>query len=249
MLIGLILPVRAADPLTFKEISLLLRSGQLPQFILGDAARRKLLNLLSPQEEAALISAGAKPALVEALRSPDLLAAPDVVAATKARLQAQALNSAKTAPVATLETTDAFSLSQLERAKAKAQAERKPLGFVMVWGQFFGKKASTRGRGSEAALAHFYHAFKDTLVLVFVRHENELNSVPEAVKKGFFGPDEGGFAPNMAVVDATASEFIVEIPMGGGNSDAPKRDEVFRTLSTKIDQWRAAHPTATASPK
>lgn len=234
--------------MTFKEIAVLVRSGRLPQFILSDVGRQKLLQPLSPQEEAALISSGAKPAFIEALRAPGLLAAPDVVAAMKARLQAQALNAAKSAPQTTLKLTDAFSLSQIEQAKAKAQAERKPLGFVMVWGQFFDKKASTRGRGSEAALAHFYHAFKDTLVLVFVRHENELGLVPDAVKKGFNGPDEGGFAPNMAVVDATASEFIVEIPMGGGSSDGPKRDEVFRTLTPKIDQWLASHPTASAKP-
>jgi hypothetical protein len=80
-----------------------------------------------------------------------------------------------------------------------------------------------------------------------VRHETELGHVPEAGKKGFNGPDEGGFAPNMAVVDATASEFIVEIPMGGGKSDGAKRDEVFRALTPKIDQWLAAHPTAAAA--
>jgi len=41
--------------------------------------------------------------------------------------------------------------------------------------------------GSDSGLAHFYDVFNDRLVLVFVRHENELDKVPAAVKKGFHG--------------------------------------------------------------
>ena len=144
----------------------------------------------------------------------------------------------------TLQLNSAFSLSQLEAAKAKAQAERKPLGFIMVWGKLFGKSADTRKGGSESGLAHFYRAFNNTLVLVYVRHETELGSVPAAVQRGFGGPDEGGYAPNMAVVDATATEFIVEIPYGGAHSDGGKRDEVFSAGAVKIDQWLATHPLA-----
>jgi hypothetical protein len=104
----LILSAKAADPIMFNEISDLVRSGRLPQFIVGDVGRRKLLLPLSPQEEAALLSAGAKPAFVEALRAPSLLAAPEVVTAAKARQQAQALAAAKNAPVTTLQLTDAL---------------------------------------------------------------------------------------------------------------------------------------------
>ena len=116
----------------------------------------------------------------------------------------------------------------------------------MVWGQFFGNTYSPRLKGGQSALAHFYRAFNNSLVLVFVRHETELNLAPKAVKQGFFGPDEGGFAPNMAVVDATASQFIVEIPMGGADGDGPRRDQVFAAGAAKIDQWLGAHPTAAA---
>lgn len=157
-----------------------------------------------------------------------------------------ALMGAKMAAPMELDATKAFTLSQLEEAKAKAQRERKPLGFVMTWGQFFGQKSNTRDSGSNAAFVHFYQVFHNNLVLVFVRHETELQSVPDAVKKGFFSPDEGGFAPNMAVTDATATEFIVEIPMGGGGSDGRKRDEVFKAGADKIDQWWAVHPAAVA---
>lgn len=158
-----------------------------------------------------------------------------------------ALDAAKGVPSMVLGIGDAFSLAELEEAKAKAIAEKKPLGFIMVWGQFFGARpANTRHEGGESATVHFYMAFRDTLVLVFVRHEGELDKVPDAVQEGFGGPDEGGFAPNMAVVDATASEFIVEIPLGGDHSDGPKRDAVFTEGAAKITTWLASHPDAVA---
>jgi len=37
--------------------------------------------------------------------------------------------------------------------------------------------------GANSDLAHFYTAFNNSLVLVFVRHEDELNQVPESVRK------------------------------------------------------------------
>jgi len=118
----------------------------------------------------------------------------------------------------------------------------------MVWGSQFGEDIDTRSRGSASALAHFYRAFNNNLVLVFVRHETELDSVPAAVKQGFSSPDEGGWSPNMAVVDATASEFIVEIPMGGKDAKGEMRDQVFAAGAAKIDQWLATHPFAVAAP-
>lgn len=80
------------------------------------------------------------------------------------------------------------------------------------------------------------------MVLVFVRHETELGKVPAAVNKGFRGPDEGGFAPNMAVTDATATEFIVEIPTRG--KDGPGRDPQFAAGAEKINAWMDTHPDA-----
>ena len=265
-----------AAPVTFKEISMLVRNGEREQFVFGEVEKRKLLQPLSKQEEAALAGMGASAALLNALRSQTLLAPPEMVAAYKARLHTPApaaqpplvedaaramlvappqpspavanvtaaISYAKNAAPIALMANDAYSLDQLDDAKAKAQAGKKPLGFIMVWGEFFGKRADPRSTGSISALAHFYRAFESTLVLVFVRHETELNSVPDAVKKGFKGPDEGGFAPNMAVVDATASEFIVEIPMGGGSADGKKRDEIFTAGAAKIEKWLAAHPRA-----
>jgi hypothetical protein len=154
-------------------------------------------------------------------------------------------NSINGSPM-TLHLGDAYSLAQLEDAKARARSEKKPLGFVMVWGQFFDHEADPRGGGSDSALVHFYEAFNNQIILVFVRHESELNDVPQAVKRGFFGADEGGYAPNMAVTDASASEFIVEIPFR--DALAVQRDQIFAQGAWKIDQWLATHPDAMASP-
>lgn len=149
-------------------------------------------------------------------------------------------------PSMTLSLNSAFSLSQLDQAKAKAQAEKKPLGFLMVWGQFFDREADPRSNGSDSALVHFYQVFNQQLVLVFVRHETELGSVPRAVMRGFRGPDEGGYAPNMAVTDATATEFIVEIPFR--DLDGAGRDALFAAGGRQIDQWLATHPDAVPTP-
>jgi hypothetical protein len=272
------LALRAA-PVTFQEISMLLRNKERQPFIFSEVEKRKLLQPLSKQEEAVLKGLGATPALLIALRSPTVLAPPEAVAAYKARAEksretpeaapqpqppaqqeapravevippspaptvASEVAAAKTAAPITLYPNNAFELSQLDEAKAKAQAQKKPLGFVMVWGEFFGKQGDPRGTGSLAAFAHFYHAFNNTLVLVFVRHESELRDVPGPVEQGFTGPAEGGYAPNMAVVDATARQLIIEIPMGGAKGDGAKRDRVFAAAATKIDQWLAAHPDA-----
>jgi hypothetical protein len=242
-----------AEPLNFQEISLMVRTGETPQSILNEASRRKLFQALTPEQEATLRASGATPALLTALHAPELLASADVTAASRARQSAAALNhfmadieAAKTAPDRAVRANEAFSLSQLEDARARAQREHKPLGFVMIWGTMLDAPVSTRETGSNPALLHFCEAFKNSVVLVFVRHETELGKVPKAVSKGFTGPDEGGFAPNMAVVDAGARELIVEIP--GGGYDAPKRDAVFATDAAKIQAWLAAHPTAMATP-
>jgi len=138
--------------------------------------------------------------------------------------------------------SDGFAMADLEKAKAKAQADKKPLGFIVVWGQFFNTPSNSRDGGSTAALVHFYKAFHENLVLVFVRHETELGLVPPAAEKGISGPDQGGYAPNMAVTDATATEFIVEIPCR--NKDGPARDLIYAAGAKKINDWLDTHPVA-----
>jgi hypothetical protein len=140
-----------------------------------------------------------------------------------------------------LTTNMAFSLGTLEAAKARAKAEKKLLGFIMVWDNMFGDCPQPMGTGGNDDLAHFYLAFHDNLVLVFVHHETELNNVPDAVKTGFFGPDEGGWAPNMAVVTADCSQFVCGIPLGGGkDSTGVARETVFRQKIQVVKQFLKA---------
>ena len=151
------------------------------------------------------------------------------------------LMAARQTPMVYLTKNLAFSLDQLEAAKKKAHDEKKLIGFIMEWDSMLVPSQPMGGAGSNSGLAHFYAAFKDSLVLVFVRHENELGKVPDAVKEGFNGPEEGGFAPNMAVVTADCSEFICEIPFGGGKESTwQTREKVFREKIAVIKKFVAA---------
>jgi hypothetical protein len=151
------------------------------------------------------------------------------------------LMAARQTPMVYLSKKVAFSLDQLEAAKAKAKAEKKLLGFIMEWDSMLVPSEPMGGAGSNSGLAHFYAAFKDSMVLVFVRHEDELGKVPDSVKQGFNGPEEGGFAPNMAVVTADCSQFICEIPFGGGKESTwQTREKVFREKIAVIKKFTAA---------
>jgi hypothetical protein len=149
------------------------------------------------------------------------------------------LSFARQNKVVNLNKNLAFSLDDLEAAKKKAMAENKPLGFIMEWDMMF-VPAHPMGQGGSRALAHFYSAFNQSLVLVFVSHERELDKVPDAVKKGFFGHDEGGFAPNMAVVTPDCSQFICEIPLGGNSSNGQIREQIFRQKIAVIKKFVAS---------
>ena len=112
------------------------------------------------------------------------------------------------------------------------------IGFIMEWDQFFVPSQPT-GHGSNGAMAHFYDVFHDNMVLVFVRHESELGQVPDAVKQGFNGPEEGGYAPNMAVVTADCSKFVCEIPYAAKNF--AEREQIFRQKIEVIKKFVAAN--------
>ena len=231
---------------------------------------------LAPDQEAKLLQNGASPALIAALRSPTLLASPQELQAYVARRQAQAqvavaqteaaaqvkpappqavvlpdhfsewLEAAKSAPARAMSATDAYGLDQLEEAKARARTERKPLGFIVTSKKCFGQAYNTRQTSAYAALLHFDEAFKEPLVLVFVPQETDPSLLPPAVKKGVTSAAAGNLAPNMAVVDVTASELIVEIPAGGPKADGEQRDEIFKAGAAVIQQWLSYHPTGLA---
>ena len=135
-----------------------------------------------------------------------------------------------------LTLNSACRLASLEAAKKKARAEKKLLGFIMVWDMMF-RPARPMGTRGPNSLAGFYTVFNNALVLVFVRHEDELDKVPDAVKQGFFGPEEGGWAPNMAVVTADCSQYVCEIPMGGEHSTGGVREPIFRAKIAVIKKF------------
>jgi len=62
--------VRAVEPMSYKEIAMLLRNGEDPQFVINETMRRKLLQPLSPEEDQTLLSLHATPALMSLLRDP-----------------------------------------------------------------------------------------------------------------------------------------------------------------------------------
>jgi len=195
--------------------------------------------------KADVIDPGAAPSGAQAAPPPPAPTAPPTPSPVLIDRFSGPIDAAMTGPSMILDANNAYSLGQLQQAEQEAVTSRKPLGFIMVWGQLFGQEADPRSTGSVSALVHFYEVFHQNLVLVFVRHESELGLVPPAVRKGFFGPDEGGYAPNMAVTDATASEFITEIPFR--NLDGPGRDALFAAGGKKIDSWLATHPRAVSN--
>jgi hypothetical protein len=130
----------------------------------------------------------------------------------------------------------AFSLDNLAAAKKKAKDEKKLLGFILEWDKML-TPSRPAGHWSNNALAHFYDVFHDNMVLVFVRHENEIDKAPDAVKQGFQGPDEGGYAPSMAVVTADCSHYICEIP--SSNKEFIGREQIFLEKIAVIKKFLA----------
>ena len=140
-----------------------------------------------------------------------------------------------------LALNSAFRLSNLEPAKQKAAREHKPLGFIMVWDVMFGGTSYPMGSGANNDLAHFYAASTAAWSLCLSAMRTSWKA-PAAVQKGFFGPEEGGHSPNMAVVSEDASEFICEIPLGmgaDGKSTGASRKPVFRAkMGRSKSSWR-----------
>jgi hypothetical protein len=158
------------------------------------------------------------------------------------------LEAAKTVPEQPVKASAAFSVEQLAEARAQALRDRKPLGFIMMAPTMLDKPTTTRETGGNSALLHFYEAFKDSLVLVFVPVDTKKDQLPGAVLAGFSRPELGGIAPNMAVVDASASALIVAIPCGNAKTAGPDRDTVFKIGATAIQRWLTYHPMAIGVP-
>jgi len=94
LLCGALPTARAVEPISCKEIAMLLRNGEDPQFIINDTVRRKLLQPLSPDEEKTLLSLHANLALMNLLRDPANVASPQAAAHAAQVEQQKALASA-----------------------------------------------------------------------------------------------------------------------------------------------------------
>lgn len=126
-LLGVSLPtLRAADPTSYREIAMLLRNGEDPQFIIKETARRKLLQPLTPEEEQTLLALHATPALIALLHDPATLASPDAAAAYAAHVQQQKLLALKEEQLAAQAAANARLLQQQQQAQQKAQALANP---------------------------------------------------------------------------------------------------------------------------
>jgi len=86
IVLGAAMAVTAA-PINFSEVSLWVRARETDQSIVREVSQRKLTRALTPQQEATLKSQGASDALVQSLRSPNIMAAPAEVAASEAKSQ------------------------------------------------------------------------------------------------------------------------------------------------------------------
>jgi hypothetical protein len=141
----------------------------------------------------------------------------------------------------------AFPLAALKAAKAKAAAEGKAIGFILVWDQLF-KPGRPMEKGPLGALAHFYAVFNQNLVLVFVDHNEKANKLPRAVRNSFLGEQGGAFAPKIMVVSDDCTQLICEIPYSGDDAAGQDREETFRAKHAEIkkflEDWEAAKSSA-----
>jgi len=279
--LGLASSLHATEPVTFEELSLMLRTGGSPQEILNDVARRKLLQPLTSGQQETLRENGAPPALLNALQAPNLIASPADAAAYRAHHQPprqiitepsapeagvhatpapvqpvllsdrfmEGIEAAKDLPEQPVRISDAFSLDQLPEARAQAQRERKPMGFIMMAPTMLDKPVSTRAPGSSGALLHFCQAFKKSLVLVFVPIDTKKEVLPPAVLAGLTAKEMNGVAPCMAVVDATTSALVVAVPSGNVKTVGDDRDKVFVTAASIMQHWLSYHPLAIGVPE
>jgi len=81
--------VCSAAPMSCKEIAMLLRNGEDPQFLIAETMRRKLLKPLSPEEESSLLALHATPALMSLLRDPANVLTAQAAAAYAAQAERQ----------------------------------------------------------------------------------------------------------------------------------------------------------------
>jgi hypothetical protein len=286
LFLGLAITLPAAEPMTFEELSLMLRTGSSAQEILNDVTRRKLLQPLTSGEQETLREHGATPALLNALQSSSLLASAEEAAAYRANHQParrmitqapsgpqpvgrktapapaaapqaillsdrfmEGIRAAREVPEQPVQLTDAYSLDHLAEARAQAQLERKLMGFIQMTPAMLNRPVTTRTAGPSATLLHFCRAFSKSMVLVFVPGTTKPNQLPPAVVAGLSAKEMNGIVPNMAVVDATATELVLPVPSGKDNkATGEDRDRTFIASAAIMQRWLSYHPLAIGAP-
>jgi hypothetical protein len=134
-----------AAPMTFAEVSLLVRMHEREQFIAQEVAQRHLLRALTGDEEARLKAQGAPESLVAALRQPEwVLPAAEATAFEAWRAEQDAAVSRKKAALqAEAEAVEARRAEVAEAAQRahaelaaqeQARAEAKDREFARAWG-------------------------------------------------------------------------------------------------------------------
>ena len=84
-----------ADPVDFKEVSLMVRARESEASINNEISRRKLLRTLTPQEEETLKSKGASSSLVQSLRNSKFVVSKEEATAFEARREQMAKAAAE----------------------------------------------------------------------------------------------------------------------------------------------------------
>lgn len=105
-----------------------------------------------------------------------------------------------------------FQLKDLDKAKAEAAAEKKPIAFIYT-------DKNTTCPLCQGAADEFLDATKSKAVIVYVDSPSTTTiwpTLPDAVKKGL---EAGKFIPKIAVTDASASKLITSL-----NYDTYKAD-------------------------
>jgi thiol-disulfide isomerase/thioredoxin len=115
--------LRATDPVSFREIAMLLRNGEDQQYIIKETARRKLLESLSEAETQTLLSLHASPALMSVLRDPANILPPDSAAAYTTRTQREKFRALVDQQLSEQAAADAKRLEQQKLAMAKAASD------------------------------------------------------------------------------------------------------------------------------
>ncbi|MFN2509065.1 MAG: hypothetical protein ABR589_09870 [Chthoniobacterales bacterium] len=105
-----------AEPIEFKEISLLVRARESEASILQEVHDRKLVRALTPQQEATLKTQGAADSLIRALKAPAVVLPAAEASAFEARREQSRKQTSASAQATKTSTTTAGAAQEAEEA-------------------------------------------------------------------------------------------------------------------------------------